>query len=179
MKTNSVMKRNKAGAKVRDLVRLLDQMRSLYAQMFAVIDEKLMAMRRSDVDAMAHAAAKERVLADRLSEREGFRKQLMDAVGDEIGLTGRSGRRLTVSQLANRLEDHHRAGLLAAADRLRKEVSKVAQANRVAGVVAREVVNHLQWVFAAVRPGEEEPSEYSKSGAVVSRSAGPLFDAVG
>lgn len=170
---------NKPATRVRDLVRLLDQMRSLYGQMFTLIDEKLAAMRRSDVEAMTHAGTKETVLADRLGEREGLRKQLMDAVGEEIGLASRSGRRLTVSQLANRLADRDKAALLAAADRLRREVAKVAQANRVAGVVAREVVSHLRWVFAAVRPCEEEPAGYSKSGVVVSRSAGPMFDAVG
>lgn len=179
MKTVMSGQPTKSTTRVRDLVRLLDQMRSLYEQMFTVIDAKLSAMRRSDVAAMTHSGTQERVLSDRLGEREGLRKQLMDAVGEEIGPAGRSGRRLTVSQLANRLNEQDRVALLAAADRLRREVAKVSQANRVAGVVAREVVNHLQWVFAAVRPGAEEPSGYSKSGVVVSRMAGPMFDTIG
>ena len=63
----------KSTTRVRDLVRLLDQMRSLYEQMFTVIDAKLSAMRRSDVAAMAHSGAQERVLSVRLGEREGLR----------------------------------------------------------------------------------------------------------
>jgi len=169
----------KMSTRVRDLVRLLDQMRSLYEQMFDVIDEKLAAMRRSDVEAVAVASGKERVLADRLCEREGLRKQLMDAVGSQVGFPGKSGRRLTVSQLANRLGDHDKINLTDAAGRLRAAVAKVSQANRVAGVVAREVVNHLRWVFSAVRPSGERPVGYSKAGVVVSRQSGPLFDAVG
>jgi FlgN protein len=169
----------KGGTRVRDLVRLLDQMASLYGQMFTFIDEKLAAMRRSDDVAMTSASGKEQLLADRLAEREGLRKQLMDAVGEEIGLASKSGRRLTVSQLANRLTGADKAALLASADRLRQQVAKVSQANRVAGVVAREVVNHLRWIFAAVRPGDEKPTGYSKSGVVMSQSAGPMFDAVG
>lgn len=179
MKAVTSGKTNKTATRVRDLVRLLDQMRSLYGQMFTLIDEKLVAMRRSDVAVMTHASTKERVLADRLGEREGLRKQLMDAVGEEIGLASKSGRRMTVSQLASRLADQEKTALLAAADRLRQEVAKVAQANRVAGVVAREVVSHLRWIFAAVRPCEEEPAGYSMSGVVVSQCAGPMFDAVG
>ncbi len=176
------MKREKpatSATRVRDLVRLLDQMASLYGQMFTFIDEKLAAMRRADEVAMTAANAKEHLLADRLAEREGLRKQLMDAVGDEIGLASRLGRQLTVTQLANRLSGSEKVAVLASADRLRKEVSRVSQANRVAGVVAREVVNHLRWVFAAVRPGDEKPSGYSKTGVVMSQSGGPMFDALG
>lgn len=166
-------------SRVSDLVRLLDQVRSLYEQLFSLIDAKLDAMRRCDIDAMRVCNDRENALAKRLEEREGLRRQLVDAIGEELGLPSRAARLLTITQIANRLPQAQRTRLMESVGRLRQSVAKVSQANRVSGAVTRGIVDHLRWVFAAVRGGEEAPAGYSRGGAVVSHASGPLFDAVG
>jgi hypothetical protein len=84
-----------------------------------------------------------------------------------------------VSQLAEHLPEAQREGLLNIAGKLRGVVSRLAQANRVAGVVSREIVNHLRWVFASVRPAGGQPVAYAGDGALVGPSEARIFEAVG
>jgi hypothetical protein len=103
----------------------------------------------------------------------------MDAIGEALGLSSRSARALSITQLAPRLVDPQRAALTDAADRVRKAVLKVTQANRVAGVVSREILHHLKWIFASVRPRDEKPMGYAGDGAMVPSCGTPMFETVG
>ena len=165
--------------RVRDLQRLLEQLCTLHEELFALIDSKVDSMRRADVQALTECSAREIALTQRLAERESVRGQLMDAIGVEFGMPGRAGRKLTVSQLAERLVEPQRGTLVAAADRLRGRVFKVMQANRMAGAVSLELLNHLRWVMNAVRPRPEKPAAYSVDGALVSSGPSALLELVG
>ena len=55
----------------------------------------------------------------------------------------------------------------------------MAQVNRIAGVVSRELVNHLQWVFASVAPKDDTPAGYSGDGTLVRPVETRVFEAVG
>ncbi len=163
----------------RDLLEIFEQLRNLNDQLFTLIDAKIAAMKSADTSALTAFAEKERVLTERLREREGLRAQFMDAVGIELGLPQRAGRTLTMSQLAARLDGPQSAKLIVVADRLRSAVGQVLQANRVAGAVSREILNHLKWIFAAVRPREEKPELYSGAGVPLGRSGAAMLEVVG
>ncbi len=166
-------------ARLGDLVTLLDQLREMYEEMLALIDQKIDAMRKADLDAMRVCQEAEQDLTRRVNEREGLRRQLMDAIGAELRLPPGAGRALSISQLTDKLGKSERAPTISAADRLKNTIAKVAQANRVAGVISGEIVHHLRWVFAAVQPREEKPAAYSGAGVVVPRPGARLFETVG
>ena len=90
-----------------------------------------------------------------------------------------AARALTLSQLASRVGPPHREKLLAAGQALRGLATQVAQANRVAGVVAREVINHLSWVFRSVRPEDAGRVGYTHGNAAAPVADSRIFEAVG
>lgn len=161
----------------RDLIRLLDAMRDLYADLHSLRQARLSAMRRADVAELARLDEQEAAAANRLQERDGLRKQLMDAIGTELGVA--SGRTMTVSQLTDRLSADAGHAVRRAADGLRETVHQVAQINRVIGLTAREVISHMNWVFAAVRPQPDRPQGYAPGGAVVTGDSSRIFEIVG
>ena len=179
MNRTKVKPRVSGGARVRDLIALLTQLSELHDELFSLVDEKISAMRSADLDAMRVCNDKEHLLARRLHERQGLRVQLTEALGKELGIAPAVARAMTVSQLAMRVPASQCKTLTDAADRLRATIAKVAQANRVAGVISREIVNHLRWVFAAVRPQDDRPVDYGDAGVLVARSSTCLFEAVG
>jgi len=173
------MNRTMGGNRLRDLLRLLDALATMNEQLYTLIGTKIDAMKRADLHAMRECGARERDMVRNMHEREGFRRQLMDAIGEDWGLSPRSARELSVTQLASRLAGSQGTALSEAAGRVRKAVFKVTQANRVAGVVCREILHHLKWIFASVRPGDEKPAEYAGDGVMVPSRNTPMFETVG
>lgn len=165
--------------RIKDLLTLLESLRELYRQLLTLVQSKIDAMRRADTPAMQTLSEQEQALAGRIQEREGFRHQLMDAIGEELHMPPRAARALPMSQLASRLCTRQRSALTDAAGRLREVVAKVTQANRVAGAVSREILNHMKWVFSAVRPRDAEPVGYSGDGALVGPADHRIFETVG
>jgi hypothetical protein len=86
---------------------------------------------------------------------------------------------LTLSQLGLRLDAAPREALSAAGGRLRDAVVKVRQVERVAAAVSREVLNHLQWVFAAVKPRDDGSNGYSRHGAPLRTGGQAMVEVVG
>ncbi|MGB2986517.1 MAG: flagellar protein FlgN [Phycisphaerae bacterium] len=165
--------------RLQDLLRLFSSLRKLQEHLLALVQSKIDAMRRADIPAMRELDERERAIAKRLHQREGLRRQLMDAIGEEMGLPPQTARALTVSQLASRLPGPQRPGLLNAAEKLREAASKATQVNRVAGVISREILNHLKWVFASVKPADGEPVGYAGDGALVAPAETRIFETVG
>ncbi len=173
------MDTTKKRAKTSDLIRLLDVQRQQQEQLLECIESKIDAMRRADVSAMQQLHQKEKTLVTRIREREGLRQAMMDAIGSGLGLPAGAARALHVSQLAGRLPEPDRGQLIDAAHRLRDVVFRLQRTNRVAGVISRELINHLDWVFASVAPKREKPAGYSGDGTVVRTSDVRVFEAVG
>jgi hypothetical protein len=144
-----------------------------------VLDAKIDAMRRADVEVMGELEHRERTIVEQLKERDGLRRQLMDAIGLELGLPAKAGRTLNLTQLGLRISEPERAALVEAGDNLRDSVMKVRQMERVATMVSREVSTHLQWVLSAVRPSEEKPNVYANDGALVRSSGSAMVELVG
>ena len=165
--------------RLKDLIKLMGGLQRLQERLLTLIRSKIDAMKRADAPAMRDLNDQERTVAKQLHERDGLRRQLMDAMGEEMGMPSGTARALSVSQLAARLPEPGRTTLLDAAGSLRKVMSRVAQVNRIAGAVSREILNHLKWVFASVRPAEGRPVGYSGDGAVVGSSQSRIFETVG
>ncbi len=174
-----MMKRTNETERAKDLVRLLGGLGELHGQLVKVVRNKIDAMKRADRPAMRELAQQEHALTTKIQEREGLRRQITDLVGEQVGLSPGEGRSLTMSQLASRLSHSLRCELLDAGGELRETVSKLARANRVAGVVSRDILNHLKWVFASVRSEDEQPAGYSGDGALVSHAGTRIFETVG
>ncbi len=173
------MTTEKKSNRLGDLIRLLGTLQSLYEQLLTTVQSKIESMRRADLEKMQELEQQERELTERLKERDGLRRQLMGEVARELGLRSGADRALTVSGILSHVQESARAGLVEAAQGLRGAVAKVARANRVAGVISRELLNHLQWVFASVRPAANRASGYAGDGAVVADANDRIFEVVG
>jgi len=173
------MKRTTLGTRLADLIRLLGGLEELNKQLAAVLEAKIGVMARADVAGMAQCEDNERKLVEQLRDRDGIRRQLMDSIGVELGLGPRVGRTLNLTQLGQRVPESERPALSTAADALRRAVLQVRQVERVASSVSREVLDHLRWVFAAVKPRDEKPNVYSGDGVFIRSDAASMVELVG
>ncbi len=152
------------GARLRDLAALLDVLRGLYEQLSEAIDAKMAALRIADLAGMNAWQEKEQAIAKRVEERLGFRRQLMERLGPEIGVSPREARGMTMSNLLTRVPQSERGRLVDAVHALRGVVFKAAQRNRRLGAASRELLHHVQWVLSSVRPRDDAPNAYSQQG---------------
>jgi len=165
--------------RIDDLITLLDGLCELQEKLIELIRVKMDAMRRADVAKLRTLHDEERALAKRLQARETLRRDLMMGIGEELGFSKNRARNMTVSQVVAHLSEITGGRLVDVATRLRHTACKTAKANRVAGAVARETINHLRWVFAAIRPEDDTPVGYSGQGAVTGPQQTRIFETLG
>lgn len=174
------MKTQSAGDKTASLLTLLEGLEGLHRELYDVICEKIDRMRTSDIDGMRESIERESKLVEQITEQEALRRQLMTVAGGELGIAAHTACTMNVRQLADRLPEPLRGELLEAADRLRSTVAKVAQRNRVAALVAREILRHFRHVFSAMTSTDSgQASGYTQRGERRSASQRQLLDAVG
>lgn len=165
--------------RLKDLIRLLGGLQRMHEQLLKLVRDKIDAMRRADIAALRTLSQQEQSLAGRLQAREGLRRQLMDTIGKDMGLSASTARAMPVSQIASRVPEASRDRLLDVARGLRDVIAQVAQANRVAGAISREILGHLTWVFSSVRPAGEKAVVYSGRGGTVGPAETRIFETVG
>ena len=165
--------------RLNDLIRLLEHTCAMYGQLLETVQAKIDAVRRADLNAMREQTGKEHALAGRLHEREGLRCRLMEAIGKELDIPARQARDMTMSQLASYVSSGDGQRLSEISCKLREMVSRVAQANRIAGVTTREILNHLKWVLDSVKPKDEQPAGYDGDGTAIPASGNKIFETVG
>lgn len=158
---------------------VFEQLTSLHEELAGVIERKIDAVRRNDFQAVRDAGACEQALVTRIQEREGLRRQLVDAIGDQAGWPAGAARRLSAAQFSERLDESQRAPLSQRVEALRSGVAQVSRMNRVASAVCRNVLTHMKWVFAAIRPADGGASGYTGAGTPATRISTQLIDAVG
>lgn len=162
-----------------DLVSLLERLESLHKDMTALYKEKLSAIGKADIERVAEIVKQENRIACEIQERDGLRRQIMDKIGQELGMAQHDGRALSLSQLAGKVSKSQGAVLLAMRERLRSVTLQVSRVNRIAQKVSRTLLGHLGWVFEAVRPRACESACYTGQGAVATRTETCIVDAVG
>ena len=114
---------------LRELVRSFDALRGLHEQLFKVLEAKIEAMRTANVPALQTANQDEHAILLLLREKENQRASLMQALARECGMSAKTARTATVSQIAPLVPAVERELLLNAASRLQVIVARTAQAN--------------------------------------------------
>lgn len=173
------MVRNAASDRVSELVKLLDGLCELQGQLIKLAGAKMEAMRRADVARLQELGVEECAITRRLQARDALRRDLMRGIEADMGLPGVDAGTVTVSRIVEHLPEPVRTQITDVATCLRHAVTQAAQANRVAGSVAREMVNHLHWVFSSVRPKSDQPIGYSHSGTKTGPSQTQIFETTG
>ena len=162
-----------------DLIRLLEQTRDIYEQLLQTIHTKIDAMRHADMNEMREQTLQEHALAKLLHEREGLRCQIMELIGIELQMSASQSRAMTMSDLSKAVSKSDAKRLMEISDTLRDTVTRVAQANRVAGTTTREILNHLKWVMDSVKPKDDKPISYTGDGTIAQSHDMKLFEVVG
>lgn len=165
--------------RINELLELLNALEGLHRQLSAHARAKIVAMKTNDLPAVHELTEKERQLVARITERDGLRRQLMDAIGKEAGWPPHEGRTLSASQLALRCAGPQRSALLDIAAKLRERFASVARTTRIAGAIASGILEHLNEVFSAVRRNESCWVGYSGKGAAVAGLRASAFEAIG
>ena len=149
---------------LRELVRSFDALRALHEQLFGILEAKIAAMRAANVAALQTANQEEHAVLQTLREKESQRSSLMQALARECGMTAKAVRKATISEIAPLIPSVERELLLNAASRLQAVVARTAQANRIAGTIARQVTSHMKFVFSGLRPARSTPVGYTVRG---------------
>jgi len=168
------MMQTKTRISIDDLIKLMTGLEALHGDLTVLVERKIDAMRRADVEGLTELGAKEVALTQRLRERDAMRRQVLERIGKELGQTPARARTLTVTQLTAHLDAAQCAQLMDAARKLRAAVFKSARVSRLAGAIARDVLDHMRWVFASVRPKGQSSSEFGGA-----RMEHRILDAVG
>jgi hypothetical protein len=166
-------------ARVSTLAQLLDELTKLHGALVQAVDERIAALRTSDFEALRAALEAEERLLERLRERDGLRRQLTENIARGYGIAPGGASKLSARQLAGRIGGANGAALIAAADRLKPVLEQLAQRNRLAQLITRNVLRHVEHLFAALTGGPNPQRDYGRGGAVSYRPGQIIFDTVG
>ena len=161
------------------LVRLLQTIHDLYADLGSVLDAKLSAMRSADMASVQELQVRQRKLSERIAERNGLRRQLLERTGEDLGLDKVAARGMSLRALAARVPEPHRGHLLIMADKLRETVERVEKMNLKIGFVSTVMLKHFEKVFEAMTAPAADPGLYTSHGRQVSEAGGAMFQVVG
>jgi len=171
------------GAKVnilaKDLVRLLSGMVEVENELATLMRAKLDAVRHADADRIHAITARETTLAGRLNEREGMRRQMTRRIIEELGLDPARHQAIRLTELAEYLPEPRRSQVLVAAAGLRDKLSEIQRMHVTATLVTREMLKHMEEVFAVMTSGGRSADVYSRSGQRQRTGEANVFEAVG
>lgn len=164
----------------RCLCEALDGLIGVQDRLHEVMQTKLDAMRRCDVDGMIAAGRDEQRLASEASALDARRLEIVGQMLPPLGLARHAAARaISIRMLAARAPKPVADRLTATAKTLRERMLKVAEANRVVELVSREMLGHFRSMFSAMVQDDEEPQTYSPRGGADRAVGARVFDAVG
>jgi flagellar biosynthesis/type III secretory pathway chaperone len=161
------------------LVTLLNALHDLYRDYGGVLDAKLSAIRSADMPAVQELQMREQRLAERIAERSGLRRQLLEHIGGDLGLDKAAARGISLKALAARVPEPQRGHLLVMADKLRHVVEYVEQMNLKIGFISNVMLKHFEKVFEAMTGPAADPGVYTAQGRQASEAGEALFQAIG
>jgi hypothetical protein len=165
--------------RISELAVLLDRIAGTYRELSALAREKVTQMGAADILALRANADREKELVRKAQEQDGLRRQLMEIIGRGWGMGAQSARRMTASQLLQRVEASQRGEIERAVKNLRQSSGELSEAHRTAGLVASAVLTHLREVFAAISRLDDAPNVYAPNGRVSPGGARRIFEATG
>ena len=163
-----------------ELAGLFERLIESQVSLRTVLHVKLEAMRRVDAKGMLAAAGKEGEIVSEVTLLDQRRRQIVDALAAARGPGNPAdGNGMTLQTLFARLPRDVRQRLAPLSRRLREEMLRVAEANRVVELVCREMAAHFKALFAALVNDGETAATYQADGGV-GPAAGPrVLDAMG
>lgn len=163
----------------RDLVRVLNDLTGLHAELAAGAREQLAAMRAADAERIAAITANRAALAERAAEREGLRRQMTRRILEGLGAGQGRSASVKLSDLADLLPEPRRSQVLTAATGLRAAVEELQRLERINVLVTHETLRHLGQIVAVMRGGGSTGESYSRGGRRESFASASVFEAVG
>lgn len=163
-----------------ELTALIEQLADKQTVLQTAVRDKLETMRRCDVEGMLARSRREADLTTEVAALDRRRQEVVSRLCIALALPkGTNAKRVTLRALISRLDSASAQCLAKAADRLRNEMLKLAEANRVVDLVCREMMVHFKTLFAAIVQSENDPSTYSRGGEVGPTAGARVLDAVG
>lgn len=164
---------------VRDLIRLMSDLMGLHSEMVMHMRSKLEAIRTADSDRIQSITARELLLASRVREREGLRRQIAERIAEGLGIDRMRGRSMRLTELAELLPEPRRSQLLVSAAGLREKLEELERLQQTTAMVTEQMLQHLGEVLRVMTAGTGPSDVYSRSGRRSEPSAASVFEAVG
>lgn len=163
-----------------ELTALIEQLIERQVAMRGVVQEKLAAMRHCDVDAMLRTSHQEGDLTAAVSALDRRRYEVVAQMCRFLNFPKKTDVKVvTLRMLAAKLDPQHGERLAHLADRLRDEMLKLAEANRVIELVCREMMAYFKALFAAMVQSEHDAPTYSPAGEVGPAAGARVLETVG
>ena len=157
------------------LVDRLHELRELHEQLLASVHAKLRAMRNGDINSLNSWSARENFLIRQIEEAEKQRRGQSLVLSKALDLD----EKVTLTQMANHLDEPHRSKLLALAGAIRGVVEQIYQINHVNDAVTREILNCFAQMQRQIKSTHCDIGLYDPNGRKQMGSTINILDAVG
>lgn len=175
----SVMVKSKPAEHVDELADALERMQCLYISLKDCLADKLVSLRRADLQRVEMLSARERSLAAQVIEQESARRRIMEHITRPYGISTEQSRTMRVRDLTERLGHIKHGRLCAAAQCLKSAIVDAQAAAALLERVSRDVLGHVREVFAALGGLGADGGGYGPRGATRAVRSRELFEAVG
>lgn len=163
---------------IRDLVRLLSELRQQHSELVELMRQKLEAIKRADSDLISSITAREQSLATRLLEREGLRRQIVQKILSELKVDRDDPKPIRLIELAEYLAEPRRSQVLVAAAGLREKVEEMDRLRITTMLVTQEMLKHLNEIMQVMTSGGLT-DVYGRTGQRQGSAGAHVFEAVG
>ena len=163
----------------RELVRLLNDLSRLHDDLAGLMRAKLEAIRRADSDAMQSITSQELLLANRLSEREGLRRDLVRNILRGLGKDPPKTKSIRMTELAERFAEPRRSQILVAATGLRARLEEIDRIRVTTRLITEEMLKHMDQILGVMTSGGATTGVYSRAGGRETSGRPNVFEAVG
>lgn len=172
-------KPNPTARLVGELAIILAELCELQDRLREAIDAKLTAMRKSDVEQMGKASAREGELVGRVARLDDRRRKVVADLCKAVGMPAmRNPGDVSLRTLIAQLPADHAERLTDLANALRDKMLHVAEANRVVGMVSQAVLDFYKELFSIIAHDENGASIYSDRGTIGKTGDIRVLDAV-
>lgn len=160
-----------------NLVQCLSALREAYEELLTVVNGKLAATKKADVEAINSCAAREQFLVERVTQVENVRRKILTQLQQQLGMDASNP--TTISALAEHVDEPDRSRLLVLAAALRRLIEEVNRVNEVAALVTHELSKHLKHVFDVMAAPAMDGAVYGPRGGRQAARTQNFLDAVG
>ncbi len=154
-------------AQIALLERILRAQLEGHIRLLSCIERNREAIRIADMEAITTICQQENEIAQRLSELEKARLELVGQLTEVLQPDAKAP--LTVSQIVQAIDEPARASLCAAADELRGKMAEVRKASSIVHAAAESLSRHMAGLMQTVQAAISRAEVYGSGG----RIAGP------